>query len=636
MSRLRKQIRREAKEAERTSLTVSDAWAINELRRLPIDQPSRGLRKRKGRPQRPRLVFPNTTTAAEAWRYLKLIYRCPEALSVCRWMRDHPGPQSQLPPEALLLGIFLATERTGRYLRGDVCSIINGLDATILHHLGLCDNKTFKPVSYSTVGKQILRFEQDVPFTELMHKAIPNPPDSSLFSWMDDSDGAHPGFLWLNLGMNLAAVPKRRLKKIRTGAVDGTAFPTAARPRRFDKQKDVDKAVREAIEAGGPLPAWVIVGPDGKLIRCPYDIQARGGMRTGSAETNYKEQHFCGYFVIPIVASRNWYWSGDPTRIRLYDDIAPYVLGFAVVPASRDKGPIARDATLALKQRLPGFNTQVADREFTERRSFDGLLHENDINVIADYPQPYVEKLDQVVLPNGQAVYRLCGDYFPLWTPKRFLAPFDENTIEAKISPKEARRRFYEDRARYRYTPNGSIKDGKVQLMCPQCSGRVIYAEKTRMGKHRNGKFPTSALDLGTHAAGHCCIGSVTLSGEELHRWQPIPWGTTAQANLYDWGRSRIENTNGISRKDGGISKKSCRAPGTAAHNMAYLAISVVNNVQWAGADPLADPEPDDMPKAALSLACVLPAEAGGTVAKPAVGHTQNGQEAATPPRAPP
>ena len=190
----RQEDRRAAREARRKCLTVSDAWRINEHRRNPLDHPSLGLRKRAGRPKRPRLVFPMVTQAEEAWRYLRLIYRCPEIRGVCRWMRSHPGPQCRLSPEALLVGIFLAADKTSTYHRTDVCSVINGLDATILYHLGLCDNKTFEPVSYSTVQKQLLRFER-APFTQLMREATPDVDLDGVASWTGGADGADPGLL---------------------------------------------------------------------------------------------------------------------------------------------------------------------------------------------------------------------------------------------------------------------------------------------------------------------------------------------------------------------------------------------------------------------------------------------------------
>ena len=71
---------------------------------------------------------------------------------------------------------------------------------------------------------------------------------------------------------------------------------------------------------------------------------------------------------------------------------------------------------------------------------------------------------------------------------------------------------------------------------------------------------------------------------------------------------------------------------------MTALALAVVSNVSFADEDPLADPHPDDVPKAELSLFCVLPAfqsnSNNGTDAHQA-DHV-NGSKAAPPARGPP
>ena len=63
--------------------------------------------------------------------------------------------------------------------------------------------------------------------------------------------------------------------------------------------------------------------------------------------------------------------------------------------------------------------------------------------------------------------------------------------------------------------------------------------------------------------------------------------------------------------------------------------LAVVNNVQFVEADPDADPQPDDMPKAELSLYCVLPAFGNGTGDTDQVDHAEVSGTAA-PSRAPP
>ena len=164
-------------------------------------------------------------------------------------MRSHPGPQCQLSPEALFLGIFLTADKLNRYHRADACSIINGLDATILHHLGLSDDKGFEPISYSTVQKQFRRLEQDVPFAQLMREDMAE-RGLDLLPWTNESDGADPGLLWFNIDVLLATVTDEFLKKVTAGAMDATAFETSGRTRDFRVQKEVDRAVRKALEAG--------------------------------------------------------------------------------------------------------------------------------------------------------------------------------------------------------------------------------------------------------------------------------------------------------------------------------------------------------------------------------------------------
>ena len=631
MSRRRKEIRPWIKGDKSKRLVVSQAWMINQMRRNPTDHPSLGLRKRKGRPKRPRLVFPDPTQPEEAWRYLRVIYRSKAIRRVSQWMRTHPGPQCQLSPEALLLGIFLAADKLSRYHRADACSIINGLDATILHHLGLCDDKGFEPISYSTVQKQLVRLEQDVPFAQLMREDMAE-RGLDLLPWTDESDGADPGLLWFNIDVLLATVTDDFLAKVTAGAMDATAFETSGRTRDFRVQKEVDRAIRKALEAGKEVPGDVMLGPDGKLMRCPSDPQARGSRRSASSETGFVKKWFDGYFVTSFAASQDYKWSGIQDEIHLLEDPGPMILGFSIAPATQNKGPIAHDVTTALKQLLPQLHLTTADREFTEKHeSFVGPLHDQDIAVIMDYPRPFAEKFDVVTLPNGERVYETCGDHFPMWMPQEFLGVPD-----ASLSEKE-KHDWYERRARFRYSSNGRLKNGKVQKICPQCAGRVIYAEKTRMGKYKNAPHPDSALSFGPpFAAGYCCRGSVTLGGDYLRHWQPTAWRTGAQTKLYDAGRSRIENSYSLVKEDGAISKRACRAPGAASRNMAFLAMAVVNNVQFMEGESNTVPEPDDtMPQPVLSLFCVEPAFSNGDDSTDPISHEEVAQVTA-PSRTPP
>ena len=633
MTRRRAELRRAEREAQRRCLTVSDAYLINEMRRLPTDHPSRGMRKHKNKPLRPRMAYPIFTSPQQAWRYLRVIRASPPAQKVCRWLRAHPGPQARCGPEVILLAMFLAAEIKGRYLRSDLCKIINGLDATILYHLGLCDNKTFKRVAYSDVEKQVLRLER-TPFGRLLTEQTDDDhPDD------DHPDDEHKvsadaiGAMRFNMGLLLASIPKRALAKIAAAALDATAFPTYALVHDYRVQEEVDKAIRDAIERGDPdpVPDGVILGADRKLQRCKHDPAARGAYRSASSETNHVSAFFTGYFPTILTACRDYSYSHK--GLRLGYDIAPYVLALSCDPASEDRAPIARELCRALKGALPSFRTFTADREFTPRPALIEWAHANGIDTIMDYARPLTKKITKVTVgQRGELLYQICGDFFPLCIPKRFKKPPDPSLTADKA------REFHEALAEWRYVPNGPPDaNGTRQFICPQCAGHVRFAAKTRMGKYRHGNHP--ALSLGPPFSQQwCCNGSISIRVEDLNQWQPVPCGTRAHQQLYAAGRNRIENTNGIVKEDGGLSKKSCQASGVPAHSMTALALAVVSNVSFADEDPLADPHPDDVPKAELSLFCVLPAfqsnSNNGTDAHQA-DHV-NGSKAAPPARGPP
>ena len=202
----RQHYRRQARLAARKCLTVSEAWNINAQQRLPSDHPSLGLRKRAGKPFRPRMAEPLGSKPEQAWRYLRVIGRSPEAQALCKWLDDHPGPKSRCSGKVLLLGMCLAAEIVGHCRRSDVCSAINGLPATILFYLGLCDTTTFHPISYSVVDRQLLRLER-APFGEIMAATLGQK------ATLKTGPGADPGLVWLNQGMLLASVPQKVLEK---------------------------------------------------------------------------------------------------------------------------------------------------------------------------------------------------------------------------------------------------------------------------------------------------------------------------------------------------------------------------------------------------------------------------------------
>lgn len=627
--------RRLKREADRRCFTVSDAHVINEQRRLPDQHPSLGWRKRKNKPRRPRLRFPAITQREQAWPILRAIRRSDAAQKVCDWLDAHPGPDARCSGEALLLGMCLAAAKWGRYLRSDVCSIINGLDATILWELGLCDQTTFTPVTYAGVGSQMLRLE-GCPFTELMPAALRAELEGA--SDVDDDTkprGADLGMVWFTTDLLLASIPKKVLALITAISLDATAFPTYARVHNFTPQKEIDQEVREALERGEPVPDGISLTPDGKLVRCPHDPEATTSKRGASLATGHVGRKFTGCMSVLLSPCRDYI--ARKGVVELGYDPSPYVIGASVDPAGRDRGPITRDAVLVLKALLPTLRLVVGDREFSEaRKKLVRPLHERGIAFIRDYKLADLKKVDNPpVGRRKEPLLQICGDFYPMWLPAEF-----QGAAPSGLSD-EARQAWYDRRAKFRYVPNGRLGGSSVQFMCPQCAGNVVGAENTTMGKFKHTPHPIGVPSLPTKELEQwCCNRSISISTEDLDWWQPLAWGTTAHSRVYKWGRSRVENCNSILRNDEGLDPAACRASGTRAHSMAVLALAVANNVELAAEDPLADPPATEFPQVQLSLLCVLPAfpssngSSNGSAATN--GHNAGGVQLALPLRAPP
>ena len=596
MSR-RAEHRRNDREAQRHCLTVSDVFCINRMRHLPTDHPSRGLRKHKNKPLRPRMAFPIYSEAAQAWRYLRVIRASTAAQKAARWLDKHPGPQARCTPEVILLAMFLAAEITGRYMRSDLCAVINGLDATTQYHLGLCDNKTFKPISYSEVEDQVLRLER-APFGLLFPgpEQHTNEGDADDDSDDDALSASKVGLIRFNTGVLLASVPKRARAKIAAGAVDATAFPTCGRVRDYHAQTEVDQAIRDAIERGDPdpVPEGVILGADGKLQRCKHDPAARTSHRTASSETNHKSGFFTGYFAKLLTASQDYHYSHNNFHLRY--DIGPYVLGLCCDPATDNNAPIARELCLALKEALPGFRTVTADREFTPRISFVQWMHANGIATIMDYQRPQTEKLAKVTVgQRGEVLYQSCGDFFPLALPKKYKTLPDPS----KLTEEEILN-WFDDRAIWRYVPNGPPDaNGTIQFICPQCAGHVRFAAKTRMGKYRVRGPDHPALSSGPPFTQNMVLQRI----DQHPSRRPQPPNGNPCRGAPEHTKNSTEKAATASRTPTASSKTAAAsarkraarnpAPGPLARNMAVLALAVVNNVKFADEDPLADPPTD-------------------------------------------
>ena len=168
MSR-RAQHRRAQREADRRCATAADFERLDrQFRRLPDDFPSfvRAVDKasRAGKQLTRAQIDELLDDVIEvSWdKAAPILCRIRKSREFRRWERHlgaHPGPQSKLRPEILILAMVVAVEKRSRVHRTVVCQIVNGMDSRIWHSAGMCSHHSRTPVSFNVVARQLLRVE---------------------------------------------------------------------------------------------------------------------------------------------------------------------------------------------------------------------------------------------------------------------------------------------------------------------------------------------------------------------------------------------------------------------------------------------------------------------------------------------
>ena len=157
--------RRRAREASRTCLTAADQQRLDKCRRLPDNYPSieRVVRDRGDRLSDRQLAALRRDVIKVGWEeaqpLLSCIQRSREFRRHSRRLQAHPGLESVLPPEILMLAAVLAVQKTGRVHQTVLCQIINGMDTRIWYAAGMCDHRTREPISHDIVWQQMDRFD---------------------------------------------------------------------------------------------------------------------------------------------------------------------------------------------------------------------------------------------------------------------------------------------------------------------------------------------------------------------------------------------------------------------------------------------------------------------------------------------
>ncbi|MCQ3803470.1 MAG: hypothetical protein OXC98_04995 [bacterium] len=513
--------------------------------RLPDDFPNETTRNPENRaPQ-----YPRTVDKRLVQRILRMLESTMVIQEVDRFLRDHPERQSRLSTKSLLLGMILDAYETGRYLRSDTCSFLNGLDHRIGIELGLWTWDTRQPVTYTMTQKQIKRIETAIFEARWSSNERPRSID-----WFMDALLDH-------------TIPAHARKAIIAVSLDWTPMPTWAVTRDFRIEEEIRKTQKP--EDTGEIGT---LDQRKRAIRSADD-GARSGYRTATNKT--PAGPFTGYYGHMPIPTRGASWNGNPKHLTLGGLPPKHVAHGRAIPAQNDNALNGLHAALAAHEAFPNLEEVVADRGYTIfGKDFVRPLHRLGINVVMEYPDEHQKTIEIVEIgperEQQQILLLHCGTFLVEWTPEYFWTPPLNLTGEALSD-------WYAERDKYTWKPIGKPdKNGNIRFRCPQCDGRIKTNAKTRIRSKRSQRKASHATNIDQE---YCCNGTITIPVEKLDTYQRIPFGTAAWKKSYG-RRLQIENLNSLVKNDGALEDGWCRAFGKAAHNFGLLAVLLAHNLR--------------------------------------------------------
>ena len=516
--------------ARKGRLSRDDARALHKKRRLPN--------------------FPDTfdtedpvwTVEEQVQPILALIRRSGLVRSLERRLRNHTGNESRVSLEALLLAMMLATKILKSYRRTDVCVFLNGFPSQTPYELGLWDPDNPPPISYHSVCKQIKRLEKALGAT-----------------WTGTGDTVRD-LDWLCHTLIRASIPRKHRKRITAVSMDSKIIESWGVSKTYVKEKDAlaehRLKERERIDLTEPTLPTVTgpiiykigePGPDGRIIRS-HDPDARLGYKTA---TNREKAHIVlGYDLHLLTAIPAVTWAGDPRTLASKHVPPKFIIAMSLAPGSTNPGPIGLDLVARAMQIAPGIKEVVADRGYTnKRKTFCRELHKQGINTVMDYNPGEIPKPKSIKAGrNGkQQLFLHLGSFFPPWLPESLQAR-PQGLTGTKLEE------WYTDRALWRWTVHKYLKNGGVQLVCPQCAGRVKTSAKTRNPNATPNKNPVPSLAIDDE---YCCEGKTSvpvkkLDGSKASPPKP-PHGSAVTRAAATTGRTktRCSATKATSHSDG-------------------------------------------------------------------------------------
>lgn len=508
--------RPEHRRTERDSnkpLTATEIVRLNAQRTLPSDHPSAD--KDYFIPSPLHLV----------WHAIDVIERSGVLPYLERRLRTHPGRASKLSVLGLLVTMVVAAFLGPSYRRADLCAVLHGFEAEAAYRLGLCSRVARRLFSYNLIDKQCLRLER------------------ALNEGWVDADGTKCDQDWFAHSLIKANIAPEEAEKITAIAIDSTFLLAWAVPHSYPEGEQPPSGQRSA-------------DPAAKFGHRSATAKRKAGTRLG----------FDLHVVCGVRGSKKW--QGNPKNPNLEDESVSLVpLHMKLVPANPDVAPIALECIEWASKIAPNRCEVIADPMYTMKyKRLNRRLHQEALRVVMKLNKKELTKIRELMLGrNGHRLIEHCGTFFPWWLPEELHTPPPE--LKGK-----KRRKWFDRRAKYRYSIDQILKDGGIRVMCPQCAGRIRSNLKTRNPKvkvRKNAPFITR-----TDEAEYCCSGRVTIPVEHLDRYQPIPYGTTAHKKSCD-RRNQIENLNGILRNKGGLEDRWCHAFGDAARFVGSVMMGV-------------------------------------------------------------
>ena len=550
--------RRRQRAARKGRLCADDARFLDKMRRLP-DFPATFDDN----------AFPIWTVDEQVRPILALIRKNRRVRSLDRRLRDHPGYKSRISLEALFLAAIVAANILGSYRRTDLCAVLNGLPSQIAYQLGLWDLDNPPPVSYHSVCDQMQRLEEAL-----------GPKWAEEIEAIFDLD-------WMCHTFVKATVPKRYRRLITAGSIDAKVLESWGVSKTFVKEKDAlaehELAARDKADLPEPeLPT--VTGPftyeigtfgsDKRMIRS-HDFFARLTYKT--ATNREKARIVLGYDLHLLTGVPGVKWAGDPRKLAFKKAPPKFILAMALVPGATNPGLVGLDLVDRALEIAPGIEDIIADRAYTnKRKTFCRELHKQGMDVVMDYNPGEVERPVPVYVGRNdkQQLMRHLGSFFSPWLPEKLLVPSPDLTGEAFED-------WCVDRSPWRWTVHRYLKGGAVQLICPQCAGRVKTSAKTRTSNLIPTKSPVPYLAIDDKYE-YCCEGLVTVPVEKLDSYQRIPSGTPAWTKSYKGRRNNSETKNSMIGDKGNFAVGWCRVFNQIAITLGALAKVIARNLAEA------------------------------------------------------